>query len=1037
MLHPSLLKLLQNETSSDLLFREDLAQVWQKISTHYYSYERDIKILEHASDIANEDYERINQQLKESNKGLGLELSQKLNELSLLSQFPLVNPNPVLRTDAEGNIEYINNVASRLNQIVYNNKEYSLSDFLKSIVSQVKETGRFEVQEGDQYFLFSYQRFENGTKINFYGVNITEQVQTRKRAYENFYRLSNFIESTQAVHYIIYKNQTENNFFTSRWPLIFGFNPTKVNDPLLEKQNAVLISSYNEYEKSLQQLEETGYVKFKYQVQNKITQKKIWVEEEIRKKFDPYLNDEVITGKIEDITANELLKETVQESESRFRQITEVMPVMIWTSDTKNIVNYSNQRTKDFFGKGLEEFDGPDEFISLVHPDSKIKTGEEWLKGLLEQKEVEQEYLLKGIDGKYHYVLEKAIPRFLPSGEFVGYIGAFFDLTKEYEYQQELQKEKQQLELIANNSNDIVLLTDKNGTISYASPASKRILGFTPAEMLGKCIYDYFCTTCREMVVPNIRQNSFTSPEPETYTFRLVADTGEEIWTESLISLIHNSTGEKNLLWHIRDINEQQKAFQNLQQSEETNRLIMNSAMDAIVCMDMNGNLNFWSKQAERIFGWSAEEVVSKPMTEVIMPKEFKIMHERGMERYLQTGEQRVLNRLVEVPALHKDGHQFPAELTIIHVKTETQNFFCAFIRDVTERKMAVDVLKASEERYRSLFENMALGVLEVDNEEQIVYANKSMLDISGYSLEELMGKNAKELFLRNKKAASVQIHTKQNKIRVEKKSSVYELEVTKKDNTSANWVISGAPVFDIKGNIKGSVGIHWDVTKIKQMETDLLNEKLEKEKAIMEASLQVEEEQRSLIGRDLHDGVGQMLAYINLYINMLKYKGTYGPDELTELQKTVGTTLEQVRTLSRNLAPPSIRDLGLRDAVIELIQSYSILKEPVINLSIYAASEEKKIKMDKKTVLYRVIQELINNTLKYAKAGTIEIKFLIKNKTITLQYKDNGKGFDPEKVKKGVGLNSISSRIRFHKGSMELTSAPGAGTFIVVTMPI
>jgi signal transduction histidine kinase len=92
---------------------------------------------------------------------------------------------------------------------------------------------------------------------------------------------------------------------------------------------------------------------------------------------------------------------------------------------------------------------------------------------------------------------------------------------------------------------------------------------------------------------------------------------------------------------------------------------------------------------------------------------------------------------------------------------------------------------------------------------------------------------------------------------------------------------------------------------------------------------------------------------------------------------------------------------------------------------------------MDKKTVLYRVMQELINNTLKYAKAGKIDIQFLIQNKTITLQYKDNGKGFEPEKVKKGVGLNSINSRIQYHKGTMELTSAPGAGTLIIVTMPI
>lgn len=1036
MLHPSLIKILHNETSGNLLLNEEFSPILENISNLLHSYDRDIKLLEHTSKIANEDYEIVNKQLQESNKGLGKDLSETQKELHLLSQFPLVNPNPILRIDTSGNIEFMNKSASEIRQVWFKNRKIDFSDYFKNIVSELKETGRFEIQNDSDHFLFSYQRFDNAKKINFYGINISDHVNTRKRAYENFYRLSNFLEATQSLHYIVYKNQTENNFFTSRWPLIFGFNPTKVKDPLLEKQNAVLLSSFNVYENSLRQLEEKGHVKFKYQVQNKITQKKIWLEEEIRKKFDPYLNDEVITGKIEDITSSELLRESVQESESRFRQITEVMPVMIWTSDTKNIVNYSNQKTKEFFGKGLEEFSGPDEFVNFVHPDSKIKTGEEWLKSLLEHKDIEQEYLLKGADGKYHYVLEKAKPRFLPSGDFVGYIGAFFDLTKEFEYREELKKEKQQLELIANNSNDIVLLTDKKGIISYASPASQRIIGYNPSELITTCIYDYFCPDCLKMIAPSIRENEYTHTEPEIYTFRLIASSGEEIWTESLISSVQNTDGAINLLWHIRDINEQQKTFFKLQQSEEINRLIMNSAMDAIVCMDTSGTLTFWSKQAERVFGWSSEEVLSRPMTEVIMPKEFKQMHEKGIEHYLKTGENRVLNKLVEVPALHKNGHQFPAELTIIHIKTNTQNFFCAFIRDVTKRKLAEDTLKSSEERYRSLFENMSLGVLEVDTDEKILYANNSMLSISGYSREELIGKNPKELFVQDNKS-SLQIHKKQNSLRIEKKSSVYELEVVKKDKTRANWVISGTPVFDIDGNIKGSVGIHWDVTKIKQIENELLNEKIEKEKAIMEASLKVEEEQRSLIGRDLHDGVGQMLAYINLYINMLKYKGSYGIDELTELQTSVSSTIEQVRTLSRNLAPPSIRDLGLRDAVIELIKSYGILKETTIKLSIYLPSEERLINMDKKIVLYRVLQELINNTLKYAKAGIIEIDFFIKNKFISLNYKDDGKGFDPEKVKRGVGLNSINSRILYHKGSLNISSQPGAGTYITITMPI
>lgn len=1036
MLHPSLVRLLEKNVSEKIMEGQELTALWQDISAAIYSYEQEATLLKHVSNVAAEDYDRINKRLKNINEGLDGQLANKINEVALLSHLPIIIPDPVIVTDLAGNILYINDAAGKAEQVLYRNKTYLLPEFLKTIIPDLNNKGKLQVEVDQQTQLVSFHKYENENRIYFHGTDITEQITLQRKAYENFYRLSNFLESTESVYYIVYKNKRENNFFTSRWPLYFGFNPNKAADPLGEKRSCIVPENLREYDETTQMHQNQGVVKIKYQVRNKLTNQLLWMEEEIRQKFDPFLNDEVITGQITDITDKELLRESISESESRFRNITEAMPVMIWVSDKNNLVTYSNQKTKQFFGKGLEDFEGPEEFGSLVHPDSKLLTGTRWKQELDLFNEIEQEYLIKNHAGEYHYVLEKAIPRFLPSGEFLGYVGAFFDLTKEFRVNRELQKEKQQLELITRNSNDIILLTSSAGIIEYNSPVLKRVLGYDTEELIGGSVYELFCPLCREMVAPEISKTAFPLDGTRRFMFRLVARNGAEIWTESVISAIQNTSGETSLLWHIRDINEQKLVFDQLKQSEESNRLIMQSAMDAIVCFDTTGNIIFWNRQAETIFGWKETEVLEQRLADFILTAGFRAQFIAGMSLFKQTGGHAFLNRLVEVQVKDKNGRVFPAELSIVFINAEKQEFFCSFIRDVSERKVALDTLKESEERYRSIFENMTLGVMEVSPNEEITYVNHAMTSLSGYTMDELIGKKAPELFLpvRNQ---SLEIFEKQKDLRTQKQSSFYELDVVLKNGTPAKWVISGAPLFDVKGNVKGSVGIHWDVTKIRQIEADLLNERLTKEKAILEASLQAEEEQRSVIGRDLHDGVGQMLAYMTLYLNVITAKGNYGPDDIKELQKSVALTLEQVRTLARNLAPPSIRELGLRDAVIELLQSYYIVKKPVFRFSVFEATLESFISMDKKIVIYRVLQELISNTFKYAEAAVVTVQFEGNTNALILKYHDDGKGFDPDRVKKGVGLKSITSRIQFHKGDVQICSKPGGGTQINILMPL
>lgn len=115
----------------------------------------------------------------------------------------------------------------------------------------------------------------------------------------------------------------------------------------------------------------------------------------------------------------------------------------------------------------------------------------------------------------------------------------------------------------------------------------------------------------------------------------------------------------------------------------------MNSALDAIVCIDTSGCIIVWNPQAEKIFGFTENEVMGRRLSQTIIPEQYRALHEAGLKRYLSTGQSRLLNNLFEVSALHRTGKEFPIELMIIPMRLKENNFFCAFIRDITERREA------------------------------------------------------------------------------------------------------------------------------------------------------------------------------------------------------------------------------------------------------------------------------------------------------------------------------------------------------------
>lgn len=143
----------------------------------------------------------------------------------------------------------------------------------------------------------------------------------------------------------------------------------------------------------------------------------------------------------------------------------------------------------------------------------------------------------------------------------------------------------------------------------------------------------------------------------------------------------------KGHLWKYTDVTNRIKTQALLKQSEERNRLIMNSALNAIITINTKGEITFWNNQAEVIFGWQREEVIGKKLDEIIIPEIHKDGHKLGMKKFMETGEGPVLNKQLELPALHKNGNEFPVEISITPIQQNNETIFCSFIQDISERK--------------------------------------------------------------------------------------------------------------------------------------------------------------------------------------------------------------------------------------------------------------------------------------------------------------------------------------------------------------
>lgn len=338
---------------------------------------------------------------------------------------------------------------------------------------------------------------------------------------------------------------------------------------------------------------------------------------------------------------------------------------------------------------------------------------------------------------------------------------------------------------------------------------------------------------------------------------------------------------------------------------------------------------------------------------------------------------------------------------------------------------------RISEERYRNLVEQAADGIFLFDRNGNFVSVNTSGAKMLGYAIDELLKKNIIDIL--------PQEFANKLPISLERLNSgepmLLERVFKKKDGTSFYTEVRAQ--LDPGGNIQAIVR---DITDRKKSEEDfrlmkraLMNQKVEEQKKITRAILNAQEKERRHMGEELHDNINQMLAGTKLYLSVAGQGNAELKKALEYPLQLIDETMTEIRLLTRRSVTPK-QNVNLKELLQTLIDN--MFKKTVIKTLFVYKTDADFMDDDLKLNIYRIVQEQTTNIIKHAEATHLSVSVKTKDQKVNVKISDDGKGFDVNAKRDGIGISNIINRVHSFNGDVEIISAPLKGCTINITIP-
>ncbi|MGR9100082.1 MAG: PAS domain S-box protein [Gammaproteobacteria bacterium] len=385
----------------------------------------------------------------------------------------------------------------------------------------------------------------------------------------------------------------------------------------------------------------------------------------------------------------------------------------VMITSARGAIEYVNPKFTELTGYSAQEVLGKNPRI-LKSEDTAPEQHHYMWKQLLETGEWRGEIKDKKKNGENYWAYESISAIKNSAGEITHFLAVEEDITQRKLAETALSESEERFRQMAEMTGEWLWEQSPEGYYLYSSVAVAEILGYAPEEVIGKHYTEFLTPLDKQQQQP---YSSLSSPF-YSLTNRYMHRNGKQIITESTGLPIKDGEG-KVIKWRgvDRDITARKHFEDALIDSEKRNRLIVESALNAIVLMDSYGIVTDWNHQAVQMFGWKEEEALGRRLDELIIPERYRAAHRKGLENFLHTGTGPILNKRIEHTALRADGSEFPVEISISPLKLGNSYIFSGFIHDISSRKKA-------EKDIRQAQVNLAIA----RNEMKIAYQIQSSL---------------------------------------------------------------------------------------------------------------------------------------------------------------------------------------------------------------------------------------------------------------------------------------------------------------------
>jgi PAS domain S-box-containing protein len=695
--------------------------------------------------------------------------------------------------------------------------------------------------------------------------------------------------------------------------------------------------------------------------------------------------------------------------------------------------------------------------LDLVHSEDREMVKKKAVENLKSASgSVPYEYRLVKKNGEILRVLEEVTS--INYGGKRATVGSFMDITARKELEEAIKYSEKRYRTILNEMQDGYFEVDLGGHVTFANNAVCRDLGYSMEELIGMSYKNFTTEDDIESVFRAFNEVYRTGVPNKGFYSKSQRKDGSQGFYETSVSLLRNNKGEIVGFRCVgRDITERKQTEEKLRQSEENYKTLFNNSVIGMYVMDIEtSKIVMGNRAAREMVGFSsAEEGIGINPFDFVVPEDREKVIEIAVNEFLQDSR-----RTHEVQVVDKNGRKGWQSFSIARITHQGRLASLVSIMDITERKQAEEALRQSEEKYRTVLDEIGDAYFEVDLKGTLTFVNDQMTQHLQYSKEELLGMNYRT-FTAEEEVKNV--YEAYNRVyRTGEPSLSLGHKVIRKDGTKRFSNVSISPVKNAKGEIFGFRGISRDITAQKQLEEEreaLLQEIRKINQKLEEANKELQDFVY-IASHDLREPLRKISSFGTLLQDSLKGKLDADQQENFEFMidgaQRMQAMIDALLTYSRltTKAKPFewvdlnkvIEDLKKLELATMLNETRGVIHVPRPLPSVQADPSQ----------MHQLFQNLIGNGLKFHKEGispeVIIRAYAVENNMIRIEVEDNGIGIDEKYYGQlftmfkrlhsreqyegtGIGLASCKKIVERHGGDIGIKSTPDKGSTFWFTL--